>query len=79
MAIISETDARADYLDPRRRIEQTHPEVARDLAEAMRLDELALARRLLEITEQLMGGRPEFPRGAVDAVRRRHGWASAER
>ncbi|MBX9470681.1 hypothetical protein [Microcella sp.] len=76
VAIISDPDARADYLDPRRRLEQTHPEVARALAEAMRLDELALARRLLEIAEQLAGDRAEFPRAAVDAVRRRHGWST---
>lgn len=76
VAIISAPDARADYLDPRRRLEQTHPEVARSLAEAMRLDELALARRLLEIAEQLVGDRAEFPRAAVDAVRRRHGWTA---
>ncbi len=74
VAIISDADARADYLDPRRRLEQTHPEVARSLVEAMRLDEPALARRLLEIAEQLVGDRAEFPRAAVDAVRRRHGW-----
>lgn len=74
LAVISEPDARADYLDPRRRVEQTHPEVARALAEAMRLDELPLARRLLELTEQLVGDRPEYPAAAVEAVRRRHGW-----
>lgn len=77
VAIISPADARADYLDPRRRIELTHPEVAQSLVEAMRLDELALARRLLEIVEQLVGDRSEFPRAAVEAVRRRHGWSAA--
>jgi hypothetical protein len=77
VAIMSAPDARADYLDPRRRLEQTHPEVARSLVEAMRLDELALARRLLEIAERLAGDHPVFPRAAVEAVRRRHGWQSA--
>ena len=76
VTIVSDADARADYLDPRRRLEQTHPEVARSLAEALRLDEQALARRLLEIAEQLVGDRAEFPRAAVDAVRRRHGWSN---
>jgi len=74
VAIISAPDARSDHLDPRRRFEHTHPDVARSLVEAMRLDELCLARHLLELTEQLVGDRPEFPRAAVEAVRRRHGW-----
>ena len=67
-------NARADYLDPRRRVERTHPEVAANLAEAMRSDELTLARRLLELTEQLFGDRPQYPGAAVDVVRQRHGW-----
>lgn len=74
LAVISPGDARADYLDPRRRVELTHPEVAAGLAEAMRSDELTLARRLLDLIEQLFGGRPEYPGAAVEAVRARHGW-----
>lgn len=74
VAVLSPEDARADYLDPRRRIEQTQPALAASLTEALRLDEVALARRLLELAESLAGDRPECPHAALAAVRARHGW-----
>lgn len=74
LTVVSTADPRSDYLDPRRRIEKTHPELATDVAEAMRLDEVSLARRLLDITERIFAGLPEYPTAAVDAVRARHGW-----
>jgi predicted nucleotidyltransferase len=71
LAIISEPDQRADRLDPRRRIEQTHPELALTLADAIRGEEHALALTLLDLAEAAFGHRPEYPAAAVAAVRRR--------
>lgn len=76
VAVISPPDSRADYLDPRRRMEQTHPDIAGDLLDAIRLDELALAQRLLEIAERIFRDNAEYPSDAIAAVRRRHGWPS---
>jgi hypothetical protein len=72
VAVLSPVDNRADYLDPRRRIELTHPDLATLLADALKLDEIALARRLLDLVESLAGYRPEFPHAALAVVRARH-------
>lgn len=74
LAVISPPDARADHLDPRRRLEQSHPAIAAALIAAMRAEELELARQLLDLTESLFGDRPEYPGTAVASVRARHGF-----
>mgnify|MGYP003683835749 CR=1 FL=1 len=75
VAVLSPVDNRADYLDPRRRIELTHPDLAKSLADALRLDDVALAGRLLQLVESVASHRPEFPHDALAVVRARHGWA----
>ena len=68
-------DERLDSLDPRRRVEQVHPELAARLAAAVRLDPEPAAREILEVVEEhLAPGWPDFPHRAVGAVRRRLGW-----
>lgn len=74
VAVISPHDDRADHLDPRRRVERTHPALAAELLATLREDELTVARRLIDLTEAVFGDRDEFPHAAADAVRRRHGW-----
>lgn len=69
VAIVSPVDARADLLDPRRRVELTHPELAADLATAIRLPEVELAQRLLELLEHHFGSYEQFPRRGVVAIR----------
>ncbi len=77
LAVISPPDARADHLDPRRRVEQSHPAIASALVETVRAEELELARQLLDLTENLFGDRPEYPGGAVASVRARHGFPAS--
>lgn len=79
LAITSPPDGRADYLDPRRRVEQTHPDVAAALSDAVRADERELARRLFDLTERLFGDRPEYPGAAIASVRARHGFPASYR
>ncbi|QOD92973.1 hypothetical protein [Chryseoglobus sp. 28M-23] len=74
VAALSHVDNRADYLDPRRRIELTRPDLATSLTDALRLDEVALARRLLDLVGSLAGDRPECPHAALAVLRARHGW-----
>lgn len=71
VAIASPPDARADLLDPRRRVELTHPELAASLAEAIRLPERELGLRLIAILQEQFGDRTEFPHAGVGAVRSR--------
>lgn len=71
VAISSPPDARADLLDPRRRVELTHPELAAQLADAIRQPERELALRLLALLETQFGDREEYPRAGADAVRAR--------
>lgn len=70
-AITSPLDRHSDLLDPRRRVERTHPELATALAEAIRQPELQLAHRLLDLLENHFGHLDTYPRRGVDAVRRR--------
>ncbi|MER3388954.1 MAG: hypothetical protein RJQ01_02870 [Microcella sp.] len=75
VAVLSPEDDRADRLDPRRRLNLTHPDLAVSLSNALRLEEVSLARRLLDLGESLAGDCPEFPHAALAAVRTKHGWA----
>ena len=71
LTTITEPDQRADRLDPRRRVELTHSEIARVLIDSLRSDEVTLAHSLLDLTDAVFGNRTEFPGAAVAAVRRR--------
>lgn len=64
-----------DTLDPRRRFEFVHPQLAARISAALRGDVEAAARELLAIAqEQLEPGWEEFPRRGLEAVRARLGW-----
>ncbi|HEY8591056.1 MAG TPA: hypothetical protein VIL55_16030, partial [Naasia sp.] len=66
---------RLDTLDPFRRVEQVHPELAARISNAQAGDVETCARVLLEIAESALApGWDEFPWAAVTAVRRRLGW-----
>lgn len=65
-----------DTLDPRRRFERVHPELAARLADALQSDVESAARELLTIAEeQLEPGWDAFPREGLAAVRSRLGWS----
>lgn len=64
---------RLDSLDPRRRFDFVHPEVAARIETALRLDPESAARTLLDIAEEAYG--EGFPARGADAVRRRLGWS----
>lgn len=70
-AICSPPDDRSDLLDPRRRVELTHPQLAAALAEAVRQPERELALRLLALMEEHFGDRDAFPHAGVETVRTR--------
>lgn len=64
-----------DDLDPTRRIEQAHPDLARRIERLLREDVESCARGLLDLAEALLSpGWDAFPSRGVDAVRRRLGW-----
>jgi len=64
-----------DSLDPRRRFELLHPELARRIGLALERDVESAARELLAITEDVLSaGWHDFPHRGVAAVRRRLGW-----
>jgi hypothetical protein len=68
-------DRRAlDSLDPHRRFETVHPQLAARVDRALRLDPEAVARALLELAEETLGHRHDFPAAGVAAIRRRLGW-----
>jgi hypothetical protein len=61
----------SDPLDPWRRFEQTNPTLAAELRSAVRMPEIQVALRLMEITERELAGRvADFPMEAARAVRR---------
>ena len=62
-----------DALDPHRRVEQVHPEVAAEIAAATALPVEDAGRSLLAIAERLAGDDPSA-HATADAVRRRFGW-----
>ncbi len=71
----SRTRAPLDSLDPHRRFERVHPELAARVDAALRLDAENAARTLLDLAEQTLGERADFPTEAAAAIRARLGWA----
>jgi hypothetical protein len=64
-----------DTLDPRRRFELVHPELAARIASTLERDVESVGRELLVIAEeQLAAGWEEFPHRGLAAVRARLGW-----
>ncbi|QNO37266.1 hypothetical protein H4J02_12630 [Protaetiibacter sp. SSC-01] len=63
-----------DSLDPHRRFERAHPELAARAEAALRLDAEGAARTLLDLAEETLGARDDFPREGAAAIRRRLGW-----
>lgn len=64
-----------DTLDPRRRFERVHPELAARIATAIEQDVESAGRELLLIAEeQLEPGWDDFPRRGLAALRARLGW-----
>jgi hypothetical protein len=51
-----------------------HPELATRVDRALRLDPEAVARALLELAEETLGRRRDFPADGAAAIRRRLGW-----
>jgi hypothetical protein len=66
--------SRLDTLDPRRRFEQAHPALGARLADAVRHDPETAARTLLDLAEETLGARQDFPSDGADAIRSRLGW-----
>jgi predicted nucleotidyltransferase len=66
--------AALDSLDPHRRFERVHPELAARADAALRLDVDGTARALLDLAEETLGHRDDFPVEGAAAVRRRLGW-----
>lgn len=63
-----------DTLDPHRRFERVHPELAARIDASLRLDPERAAWALLELAEETLGRRPDFPAAGAAAIRRRLGW-----
>ena len=63
---------RLDTLDPRRRFDFVHPQVAARIEQALRLDPESAARELLAIAESTFGA--GFPARGAAALRSRLGW-----
>ncbi len=63
-----------DTLDPHRRFERAHPELAARADAALRLDAERAARTLLDLAEETLGDRDDFPAEGAAAIRRRLGW-----
>jgi predicted nucleotidyltransferase len=63
-----------DTLDPHRRFEHAHPELAARADTALRLHPETAARALLELIEETLGDRADFPVDAATTIRRRLGW-----
>ena len=74
-ALLPGDTARLDTLEPRRRFEFVHPELAARIEGAVRHSPEDAARALLDLAEEQLGGRPEFPREGAAAIRTRLGWA----
>jgi predicted nucleotidyltransferase len=68
---------RLDPLDPRRRFDLVHPEMAARLEAAVRQPIEEAARALVDLSEELLAaGWDEYPRAGVAAVRARMGWSA---
>lgn len=65
--------ARLDSLDPRRRFDFVHPDIAQQIEAALRLDPESAARALLALAEQHFGH--GFPARGAAALRTRLGWS----
>ena len=74
-AVVPGDTARLDSLEPRRRFEFVHPELAARIEAAVRLAPEDAARELLSISEATLGGHPDFPHEGAAAIRRRLGWS----
>ena len=66
--------ARLDTLDPRRRFDFVHPEIAARIESAIRLEPELAARSILDIAEAELGDL--FPVRGAKAIRDRLGWSS---
>ena len=66
---------RLDTLEPRRRFEFVHPELAARIEEAIRLSPEDAARALLDLAEEQLGAHPDFPHAGAAAIRNRLGWS----
>ena len=67
--------ARLDTLEPRRRFEFVHPELAARIEAAIRLSPEDAARALLDLAEEQLGSHPDFPTEGAAAIRNRLGWS----
>jgi hypothetical protein len=67
---------RLDSLEPRRRFEFVHPELAARIEEAIRLAPEDAARTLLDLAQEQLGSHPDFPQAGADAIRTRLGWSA---
>ena len=74
-AIVPGDLARLDSLEPRRRFEFVHPELAARIETAVRLAPEDAARALLELAEEQLGTHPDFPHEGAAAIRNRLGWS----
>jgi hypothetical protein len=66
---------RLDSLEPRRRFEFVHPELAARIEEAIRLAPEDAARTLLDLAKEQLGSHPDFPQAGADAICTRLGWS----
>ncbi len=64
--------ARLDTLDPRRRFDFVHPEIAARIESAIRLEPESAARGILDVAEAELG--ELFPARGAAAIRQRLGW-----
>lgn len=68
-------DTVRDPIDPTRRFEREYPDEAAQIAAALEQPAEHAARRLYELTREVLEPRwEEFPRRAADAIARRLGW-----
>ena len=59
-------------LDARRRFEFAYPELGEELNQTIACEPLQMAARLLDLADRTLGGSlPDYPRRAVDDVRKR--------
>lgn len=73
-AALPSSSSDLDSLDSHRRFESAHPELGARADAALRLDVESAARALLDLAEQTLGARADFPAEAATAIRRRLGW-----
>jgi hypothetical protein len=65
---------RLDSLEPRRRFEFVHPELAVRIETVIRRSPEDAARGLLDLAEEQLGAHPDFPHAGAAALRNRLGW-----